>query len=256
MGVTKTRERLLDEANGKYIFWLDQDDYLEPTLLEKAVKAFETSGADVVTWGMFFLTSSGKNIVNYVDEFGIEQFKKNTLWGLCPTIYGYAAKKELWAERERVPTDVDIAEDVWFTSQIIPKAKTIFSIKESLYYYNSANEGSFSKIPTADNISRGAFVYYKVIKRNQKLCPSEIPLCLKIARTLLLDVYCFNKLDHSLTKYQEELTMIALKDLFQSYPQKKIKRLYLIQFCALRGIDFMCRWYGRHRIKRLKRRNK
>lgn len=48
VGLSKTRVRLLEKATGKYIFWLDSDDYYDPSLLEKAVKVFESNDVDIV----------------------------------------------------------------------------------------------------------------------------------------------------------------------------------------------------------------
>lgn len=63
VGISKTRERLLEKARGEYIFWLDADDYFDFTLLEKAVEAFEKNDADIVVLGNVKLTNSGDKII-------------------------------------------------------------------------------------------------------------------------------------------------------------------------------------------------
>ena len=47
-GVSYTRQRLLDEANGKYIVFIDSDDTVEPTFLEKLYNKAIEKNADFV----------------------------------------------------------------------------------------------------------------------------------------------------------------------------------------------------------------
>jgi glycosyltransferase involved in cell wall biosynthesis len=47
--VSLNRQRGLEAVRGKYVVFLDADDWFEPTYLEKAVYLMETSGVDVVT---------------------------------------------------------------------------------------------------------------------------------------------------------------------------------------------------------------
>ena len=46
------RSELLELASGKYVFFLDGDDEMTPTCLEKAIAALDESGADLATWAV------------------------------------------------------------------------------------------------------------------------------------------------------------------------------------------------------------
>ncbi len=48
MGIGQTRNRILDEARGKYMYFMDADDTIEPDTIEKMWKAAEDNGAQVV----------------------------------------------------------------------------------------------------------------------------------------------------------------------------------------------------------------
>ena len=48
MGIGNARNRILDEARGKYLFFMDADDTIEPDTIEKMWKAAEDNGAHVV----------------------------------------------------------------------------------------------------------------------------------------------------------------------------------------------------------------
>lgn len=252
MGLSKTRERLLEKVNGKYIFWLDSDDYYENTLIEKAIKALETEDADVASWGIVRIEINGEKIYNFIDDIGAEEWKKVSRWGMYPGVLLYASKKEMWDDWEKFPDDVDLLDDVWITSQIIPKAKKIVALEEALYYYDFTNMESISHHYSAKNLCRAGIAFYRIIKKNLKEDSKAIPLRLDFIRKLLVNSYSINQIDRSLTNAQTDLIKAALKDLDNLYPQKKMKKFYFIQFCVIHGIDFYCRIYGKGRLKRFK----
>lgn len=47
-GVSEARNSIIDHAKGKYIYFIDSDDYIEPCTIEKMVKEAEESQTDVV----------------------------------------------------------------------------------------------------------------------------------------------------------------------------------------------------------------
>lgn len=253
IGINKTREKLLKKATGKYIFWLDQDDYYAHTLLEKTVEAFESKYVDVVVWGRTVLGKNKNVEVDDIEKDGVEKWREGAIWGLYNGLMFYASKRELWDDLEDYPTDVEVTEDVWMTSQVVAKAKEIRALGGCFYFYDQTNVASISHSYTAKNYARAAFGLYRVLKMNQKSYPESVPPSLKDTRTALLLTYCFQQLDKSLSSHQEALVKLALKDLFEYYPQKKVKKFYFIQFCALHGINFICRWYGKSRIRKVMR---
>lgn len=253
MGILKTRAELVKKANGKYVFWLDQDDYLEPTLLEKAVKAFESSNADIVTWGIVDLTTHGEISTNPIEALGVEQWKKQKMFGTCRVVvlFLYATKRALWNGWDESSEDVDLIDDLWISSQIVTKAEKIVSLGEHLYYYDKTNLNSASSVATLKYLYRGAATYYKILKKNLELYPNIQPLNLEHTRVQLMNAYCINQVDQALSKDQTNHIKMMLRDLYHLFPMNKKKKSYLVHFCILHGIDFICRWYGKGRIKKL-----
>lgn len=256
-GAMKTREKLLEIANGKYIFWLDQDDYYDETLLQKAVDKFEKENADLVVWGNIVIEPDREIKINNIEDVGVEKWKESTAWGLYPSFLHYAATKELWSNIESRPRDLDLIEDVWFTPQIVQRAKRIISLGECLYYYDSTNTNSMMHTVTANNLARIGLAFYLAIQRNLIKHKGENSLPgvkhIEYVRKYLVNSYCINQLDFSLSNIQTQLIKKALKDLDNLYPQKKTKKFYFLQFCVIHGIDFYCRWYGRGRLKRFEK---
>ena len=61
-GPSKARNRGLDEANSKYLAFVDADDYVEATMLEEFVTAAESSDADLTVCGYYLEENSTQSI--------------------------------------------------------------------------------------------------------------------------------------------------------------------------------------------------
>ncbi len=251
IGVGRTRDRLIDHAEGKYIFWLDADDYYDAVLLEKAVRAFEINSADIVVWGHVTISNEGAIKVNHIEEIGISKWQELNTWGCIAALWQYAARKELWDSYERIPENEDLTDDIWHTSQIVQKAKTIVSLGESLYFYDWTNANSITHLSrTGRHLYRTAYTFHKILKRNLEMNPTKLPLTLHTIRWLYVNAYCFNLFSNVLTQHQVNFIKSELQDLLRQFPMKKTKKLYIIQYCVLHGINFICRWHAKNRLKK------
>lgn len=63
-GLSSARNAGLDVAKGKYIYFLDSDDYIEPMLLEKTITVMEQQQCDWVAFGMIKEDTLGNHIEN------------------------------------------------------------------------------------------------------------------------------------------------------------------------------------------------
>ena len=52
-GLGKTRNRGIEEASGKYLLFVDSDDYIENTMIEKLYHNITESHADVASCGIY-----------------------------------------------------------------------------------------------------------------------------------------------------------------------------------------------------------
>lgn len=65
-GLGFARARLLERANGKYIFFLDSDDEFTPHCVRRAVEAMEATGADMAAWSALCRFGAG-NLILWCD---------------------------------------------------------------------------------------------------------------------------------------------------------------------------------------------
>lgn len=135
----------LEHVSGKYVHFMDADDWVEPDLLEITVALAEETGADIVPFG-------------YVIEEGGTQIKK--CCSPCGT-YAFDDLKDVanqiirgtWAEsRELVRGDVlrgvrhnlyKTGEDICFQMDLLCRVKRVCAVNREFYHYRTV-QGSLS----------------------------------------------------------------------------------------------------------------
>lgn len=92
-GVSYTRNKGIKHATGKYLMFVDSDDYVEPNMIEKYIEAMMQNKADVVIGGIHFLNENKGNydkVPSVVGELQKREFWKalcaedNSIWGYVP----------------------------------------------------------------------------------------------------------------------------------------------------------------------------
>lgn len=145
-GVDCARHTGIEIATGDYVTFVDSDDYLYNKAVELLIVALKTSNADV-SFGNFTRVigkhgivkkSNGGDIFNnniiLQDELIDKYLKSFCGWGDLPiNMCGKLYKMELVKD---VPvTKLVYGEDLCFNLYVLPKAKKIVSIPNSIYFY-------------------------------------------------------------------------------------------------------------------------
>ena len=191
-GVGATRNVLLEEANGAYLYFCDIDDYIESNLVEVNLAALEEKELDVSFFGLTFefkatglidSDAPSEQIIYSNEEF--KQFYCNVLMN-SPYGYGYLPTKffrmsflrsllEQGVKFEKIP----MHEDEIFNLALFRHITRACSLSQTLYHYIIYSKGNSSTTfrPNAFESSISLFqhrikLYNEWIKDNKKVLES------------------------------------------------------------------------------------
>ncbi len=147
------RNRGMDQAQGKYLLFLDSDDYFDPRMLELSVSRAEETAADIVVFGGYNLdprTNTAKVRPSYLKEHlvsGLEVFSRKDIPDHILTLSNPAPWNKLY-RRDFVKTrdlrfmSTRSANDVYFTKMAFVLADRISCVNEPLVYYRVLSNNS------------------------------------------------------------------------------------------------------------------
>lgn len=185
-GVSAARNKGLDNATGKYVLFVDSDDWLEPDCLDKLVITAESSKCDIVICGFYV---EKKNSSESFGFFSFEEhtfFKedafflsKNCLIGDCnnhrrpPVLVGNPwaklyRRRLIEAHGLRFPYGVQFGEDVIFNLRTFWHSERTVLIPNHLYHY-SLRDDSISRsynpkmCELSERICESAWIFGKTI---------------------------------------------------------------------------------------------
>ena len=146
MGVVKGRNHLIDLANGKYIAFLDADDYWHSQKLEKQIQFMKEKNAGISCTEYTRVKENGEKINEVVikSEISYTDMLKNNYLGCLTVMY------DVEKVGKRYFKELEKNEDYVLWLEIVKDVKTIFGLKENLAYYRVLdNSRSSNKAETA-----------------------------------------------------------------------------------------------------------
>lgn len=168
-GLSSARNAGMDKATGKYIFFVDSDDWLDATCIAELVEIAERTGAQIVRTRMKY--ANWPNHENgAVCDFGIEKTMVEGLYdrekiereilpiciatkqitfgpitSACASLY----LREL-VDKYRFYEDVKYSEDCIFNARLLMEAQSLYYVNERQYYNYFFNNTSITKSFRAD----------------------------------------------------------------------------------------------------------
>ncbi|MBP3262322.1 glycosyltransferase family 2 protein [Pseudobutyrivibrio sp.] len=125
-GLSDARNIGIDKSHGKYLVFVDSDDYISENAIESLYKSAINNNADIV-----------EGAYENVDENGNKIFYKNHSEGVIDAVYGYA-----WGKMYRASLffDKQFPKGYWFEDTIIRPMISCctnrkFGVSECVYYY-------------------------------------------------------------------------------------------------------------------------
>ncbi len=148
-GLSSARNCGIDVANGEYITFVDSDDYILDTMVEKMVNLFENHKADVVqvsfTRGKF--VNKNEETTVFCNEECINNYALDNL--VRPEAWGKIFKSSLIKDN-KFNENIKYAEDLELGLSLYKKIDKIVVSNEELYYYRENPNGI-----TSDSVNEG-----------------------------------------------------------------------------------------------------
>lgn len=201
-GVSSARNLGIQVAKGKYISFLDCDDYYDIKFLEKMYKKIECTSADLCYCGYNTFSPSGINRVktqykmnNALKEYLLGKLKLQTA---C-----FLIKKEV-IEKNNLEFRIgaDWGEDYEFFCKLLKHSKKITYLKEYLVYYNVKDMNDKLSRFNIQQVEKN-MVMIENIKRENLLTTSEKKALINyLAPALIINFlyYNFNKIDPTVVR--------------------------------------------------------
>lgn len=158
-GIADTRNFGISKANGKYIFFVDSDDYIETTLIKK-LQTYMEQDIDIIKFKAEYVDQEGNTIMKingpvFSAVEGQEAFNKLVfIDNLIDALWVYIFKKDLFVQNNLFFKVGTYHEDVGLIPLLLLIAKSVISLDLYGYFY----------VQTDNSITRNSD-YTKTIKK-------------------------------------------------------------------------------------------
>lgn len=157
-GAIEARKKGYNISTGKYILFVDGDDWIELNCIEILYKNIKKYDLDILCYGFDYAYEDSKLNRNYYNSLGFEMIKQEKfikdilLCHMPPSMWSKFIKKE-FIEKNRIqfPNNITYAEDLAFSNSLAINMPKVGVLRENLYNYYQ-REGSIT-----NNISEKIF---------------------------------------------------------------------------------------------------
>lgn len=171
-GVSDARNIALTRCTGKYIQFVDGDDYLPPDATQSLVRAAEANGADLVIAHFYRVSGAHQARQGHIKGeklFTRREFAEEMMKAPANFYYGVLWNKLyrrsiVEANRLRCEKDLNWCEDFLFNLEYIKYCRLIAATPRPVYYYVKREDSlvmSQSSLRKTIQMKRTTFAYYK-----------------------------------------------------------------------------------------------
>lgn len=153
-GLSSARNSGLEIARGKYIAFIDSDDYIDKTMIEKMYTSARDKELDIVACNLTKVDAEGKslgdekNIVDYNRIYNKDEVTREYLTNNIPAYaWNKLYSRRLFQEYEITYPVGKLYEDIGTTFELFARADKVGFIDEALYLYVQ-RDGAITKVPS------------------------------------------------------------------------------------------------------------
>lgn len=172
-GVSDSRNVAMDAAKGKYLQFVDGDDYLPLNSTETLVRSAETTGADLVIAHFYRVSGSRRACQGHIRQERLltrQEFAEEMLKAPSNFYYGVLWNKLyrrhiVEQNRLRCEKDIHWCEDFLFNLEYIKYARLIAAVPKPVYCYVKRENSLVNQVSLRQTIEmkRTTFTCYKAL---------------------------------------------------------------------------------------------
>ena len=165
-GLGAARNTAVKNASGDFLMWVDSDDYVDKTVVEKCILKQNATDADIVTVGAIRLTPKCNIPMTDKKYSSVKAHLSAVIERNAEThIWGRLIRRSLYVNNDiGVLPGANMGEDYQVLPRLLFFSKKTEFVEESLYYYDCMNENSYSnQYSIAKN--EQSWMSFDVIKR-------------------------------------------------------------------------------------------
>lgn len=224
-GIPTTKANGVNFSKGDYVMFVDGDDFIPPSAIEKIVnRALECNADFVYTDYMDLYSDNGVEVVKYnpnnVDiRNGIEFLESM----VSTFIWMKLIKKEHFSNLVR--QSVNVGDDCFFLLQILPKCKIVSYVEEPLYYYRHHPESIMNR---QISLIVNEWLIHSLERNN---LVKTLQLTSKIKDDLIYDnvhiIFRYLRYGDEYMKYKNIDKLINIT--YKNFPYKRLRNLHAVK---------------------------
>lgn len=234
-GPGAARNKGISYATGKYIMFLDSDDYVDTQILNKIIKTYLPQNYDMIYYGFDQVTETGTvlkhhnlSMFNGVNKDNLITYTLS--WKLPWGQFKIIKRSILYENRISFNEIQCDSEELVFTLNCIEKSERIYFYEESLYKYYKRN-GSISTNAIWENLYKTRLSIIKILRRlygneyNLGINNYQLVSNIQIFKLLAEQSNGFNGFKVYKNELQREVRSL-LKTTDTSYLEKRYQYIY------------------------------
>lgn len=171
-GVSDSRNRALEQAQGRFLQFADGDDWLAPDATERFLHAAESTGGDLVVSHFYRVAADRMVSRGHIKGSGVltrREYAEQMMKAPANYYYGvlwnkFYRRSIVEAARLRFDPQASWGEDFLFNLEYIERTRLVALVDEPLYYYfkrGSSLVNSQASLRRTVRMKTNTFSYYK-----------------------------------------------------------------------------------------------